>query len=64
MKLLSCTRVRLLLVVFEAAIVLGGGSATAEIIMSELVNLGPVINDAYDVQESDFSHDGLQLYFA
>ena len=44
--------------------VAGAGSANAEIIMSEPANLGPVINDAYDVQESDFSHDGLQLYFA
>jgi len=45
-------------------LVAGVGRAEAEIIMSEPTNLGPVINDAYDVQESDFSHDGLQLYFA
>ncbi len=42
----------------------GIGRAEAEIIMSEPANLGPVINDAYNVQECDFSHDGLQLYFA
>ncbi len=42
----------------------GAGSANAEIIMSEPTNLGPMINDAYNVQECDFSHDGLQLYFA
>jgi hypothetical protein len=64
MKLLDCTKVRIVLVGFVAAIVLGGGSTNAEIIMSEPTNLGPVINDAYDVQNSDFSQDGLQLYFA
>jgi hypothetical protein len=64
MKLSNRKRIRLLLVGFVAAIVLSGGSVNAEIIMSEPANLGPVINDAYDVQESDFSNDGLQLYFA
>jgi hypothetical protein len=61
---LNSYKMRLLLIGFVTAIVLGGGSAKAVIIMSEPVNLGPVINDAYDVQESDFSYDGLQLYFA
>jgi len=55
---------RLVLVVVVVSIVLCGGSVNAEIIMSEPANLGPVINDAYNVQECDFSHDGLQLYFA
>jgi hypothetical protein len=64
MKRLNCAKIRLVLAGFVAAIVLCGGSAKAEIIMSEPVNLGPVINDAYNVQECDFSHDGLQLYFA
>jgi hypothetical protein len=36
----------------------------ATIIMSEPTNLGPVINDATDMQECDFSHDGLELYFS
>ena len=64
MKWLNGLRMRLMLVGFVAAMVLGGGSVNAEIIMSEPTNVGPEINDAYDVQESDFSHDGLQLYFA
>ena len=64
MKWLNDFRMRLVLVGFVAAIVLGGGSVNAEIIMSEPANLGPVINDAKDVQECDFSHDGLQLYLA
>ena len=64
MKLLNCARTKVLLVVFVAAIVFGSGIARADFTMSEPVNLGPVINDSYDTQECDFSHDGLQLYFA
>ncbi len=46
-------------------IVLGAsGHGRAEILMSEPINLGPAINDATDVQECDFSHDGLELYYA
>jgi len=55
---------RFVLVGFVAAMVLGGGTGNAEIVMSEPTNLGPVINDARDAQECDFSHDGLELYFA
>ena len=64
MKWLNGFRMRLMLVGFVAVVVHGIGSVNAEIIMSEPTNLGPVINDAYNVQECDFSHDGLQLYFA
>jgi hypothetical protein len=39
-------------------------AAKATIIMSEPTNLGPVINDVTDMQECDFSHDGLELYFS
>jgi len=42
----------------------GATSTEAEIIVSEPANLGPVIDDAADVQESDFSHDGLELYLS
>jgi hypothetical protein len=63
MERLCGYRIRFVLVGFVAAIMIGGGSAKAEIIMGEPTNLGPVINDAYDMQECDFSHDGLQLYF-
>lgn len=64
MKQSYCTKIRMVVVGFLVAIMLGGGGAKSEIIMSEPTNLGPLINDAYDVQNSDFSHDGLQLYFA
>ena len=57
-------RMRLVLVESVAAIVLSGGSVNAEIIMSEPTNVGPIINNASDVQECDFSHDGLELYFS
>lgn len=51
-------------VVVLAILVAGARDVEAEIIMSEPANLGPVINDAADVQESDFSRDGLELYFS
>ena len=49
---------------FVGAIVLGGGIAKADFTLGEPNNLGPVINDAQDMQECDFSHDGLELYFS
>jgi hypothetical protein len=64
MRWLISYRTRLVLVGFVAAIVLGGRNVKAEIIMSEPTNVGPVINNADDVQECDFSHDGLELYFS
>jgi len=49
-----------------AAAILAGGAtaANAEIVMGEPTNLGPVINHSGGVQACDFSHDGLELYFA
>lgn len=46
--------------------ILGPGAmgAQAEIIVSEPVNVGAPINDTRDVQECDFSHDSLELYYA
>jgi len=64
MTWLNRSKMRLVCVGLAAVVVLGGGTSTAEIIMSEPVNLGPVINDAQDMQECDFSHDGLELYFS
>ncbi len=65
MKWLNGLETKLMLFGFVAAIVLGSGErGKAEIIMSEPTSVGPVINDATDVQESDFSHDGLELYFS
>jgi len=63
MKFLDGYIIRLVLVGF-VAVVFGSGSAKAEIIMGEPTNVGPVINDSTDVQECDFSHDGLELYFS
>lgn len=64
MKFLNGYRMKMVLVGFMVAIVLVSGNAKAEIIMSEPINVGPVINDATDMQECDFSHDGLELYFS
>jgi len=62
MKWLNGNRMRLVVVGIVAVIVLGGGRrAKAEIIMSEPTNVGPVINDSGNVQECDFSADGLEL---
>jgi hypothetical protein len=61
---LNSYKMRLVLVGIMVTIMFVGWSAKAEIIMSEPTSVGPVINDAYDVQNSDFSRDGLQLYFA
>ncbi|MBN1360118.1 MAG: PD40 domain-containing protein [Sedimentisphaerales bacterium] len=65
MKQWHGARMRLALVGWVAAVALGGaGRAKAETVVSEPTNLGPVINDAGGVQACDFSHDGLELYFA
>ena len=64
MKWSNGYRMRLVLVGVVAAIVLGGGNAKADFSISEPTNVGPLINDASDVQECDFSHDGLELYFS
>jgi Tol biopolymer transport system component len=47
-----------------AAIAFVGGRAKADIIISEPTNLGPIINHSGGMQACDFSHDGLELYFA
>jgi Tol biopolymer transport system component len=65
MKRQGNRRMTVVWLVTTVGIVAGGTiAARAEIIMSEPTNLGPVINDAGGVQESDFSHDGLELYFS
>jgi hypothetical protein len=56
-------RMRLVLIGFVAAIVLGGGSARADFTFGEPTNLGPPTNSsAYD-QWPCISADGLTLYF-
>jgi len=63
MKWLNDDRVRLVVVGFVAAIVLGGGSARADFTFGEPVNLGPVINSGAREYSHCLSADGLELYF-
>jgi len=56
-------RIRTMLVVFLAGFVLCGGSAKAEFIFTEPVNLGFNINTSYDEDGPCISADGLSLYF-
>ena len=56
-------KIRLVLVGFVAAIVLGDGTVRADFIFGEPTNLGPTVNSA-DYDESPYiSADGLSLYF-
>ncbi len=65
MKRQGNRRMRMVSLAGIVAILVGAATAAkAEIIMSEPTNLGPVINDAGDAQECDFSHDGLELYLS
>lgn len=54
----------LLLAVLACVVLTNAYVAKADFILGSLENLGPVINKSDDVQECDFSHDGLELYFA
>jgi len=65
MKRLDGYRMRLVLVGFVAAIVLGCGSAYADFTCSTPTNLGPPIwSPGHDPQGCCFSRDGLELYFS
>ena len=63
MNWLNNYRIRLVLVGFVAAIVLGGGSAKADFIFGEPTNLGPKVNTSYGDVNPNISADGLSLYF-
>jgi len=64
MKRLNGYRIRLLLVVFVAAIVFGGRKARADFTFGEPTNLGPMVNSSsWDVMPT-ISSDGLTMYFA
>ncbi len=63
MKWLNGYRIRLVLVVFVAAIVLGGGIANADFTFGEPTNLGPKVNTSYGDVNPNISADGLSLYF-
>jgi hypothetical protein len=64
MKNLNGYRIKWVLVGIMAAIVLGGGSAKADIIMSEATCVDQVINNGTNTQECSFLQDGLKLYFS
>ncbi|MGB2865588.1 MAG: hypothetical protein WBC05_19820, partial [Sedimentisphaerales bacterium] len=64
MKWLDGYRIRLVLAGVVAAVVLSGGSASAETIMSEATHVDPPVNGTWGVQGCSFSHDGLELYIS
>jgi len=65
MKWLNGYRMRLVLIVFVAAIVFSGGSAYADFTFGTPKNLGPPIwYPGHDPQGCCFSRDGLELYFS
>ncbi len=63
MKWLSSYRMRLVLVGFNAAIMLGDGSARADFTFGEPTNLGPTVNSLYQEWDPDISANGLLLFF-
>jgi len=63
MKWLNGYRMRLVLVGFVAAVVLGGGRANADFTFGEPTNLGPTINSPHSDLPGSISSDGLSLYF-
>jgi len=64
MKWLNCTKNRLVLVGFVAAIALGGGNTKADFTFGETTNLGPTINSSYEEAPDCISADGLEMYFS
>jgi len=64
MEQLNGNRMRTMVLGIVTAMLLVSEKVNAVIIMSEPISVGPVINDATDVQKCDFSHDGLELYYA
>ena len=63
MKWLNDSKISIVLFVFMAAIVLGGGSARAELTFGQPVNLGPIVNRSANDEGPSISADGLNLYF-
>jgi len=64
MKWLNGYRMRLLVVGCVIAIVLGGGSAEADYVFGEPMNLGPTVNSLSDEAAPSIADDGLGLFFA
>ncbi|MHC4436795.1 MAG: LamG-like jellyroll fold domain-containing protein [Planctomycetota bacterium] len=63
MKWLNCEKIRLVLVVFVAAIVLDVRTVNADFTFGTPVNLGPAVNSSYSDAGQCISADGLSLYF-
>jgi len=64
MKVINWTKIRIVLVGFLAAIVLGGGSAKADFTIGEYAILGPTLNKEGFPRGYRFSSDGLELYIS
>ena len=62
MRLLNSSRMRLMLVVFVAAIGLGGRTVNADFTFGEPTNLGPTINSPDSDFSGSFFSDGLEMY--
>ena len=63
MRWLNDYRMKLVLVGFVAAFMLGGGSAKADFTFGEPTNLGPPVNSSASEASLCISADGLELYF-
>jgi hypothetical protein len=64
MKRFDDYRMRLMLVVFVAAVVLSSQSTWADFAFSEPFNMGPTVNSSAGPSDPEISADGLTLYFA
>jgi hypothetical protein len=62
MKWLNCYRMRFMLIVFVAAIIIDGGSTKADFTFGEPTNLGPTVNSSSGDSPGCFSSDGLEMY--
>jgi Tol biopolymer transport system component len=57
-------RMRLVLVGFVVAVMLGGNIAKADFTFGEPMNLGPTVNSSVHDEEPGISEDGLSIYFS
>jgi hypothetical protein len=64
MKWLNCYRMKVVFVVFVAAIGICSGSAKADFTFGEPVNLGSPVNTSYNEIVGCFSADGLTMYLS
>ena len=63
MKWLNCEKMRFMLIVFVAAIIIDGGSTKADFTFGEPIHLGSTINSSSDDAQPCISANGLELYF-